>query len=380
VCVLSQLDQYKGQADKLLVQRDELQAKNIELEERLSATATSAADLQSVVGDLKTSLQLSERRAQEAADEVVRVNGCLSNLMNEMESLKMSKEAVQRDHDALKMRLEEIQGKGEEQVAVLQEERDMLRRQLEDLHHDLTRERTFSEGVESEEVISLRSALRDVTEERDVVRKQRDVQVNALAVELSTMKRELHSMMEDRDELIRQVRSFDARVQKEINTVLKAVEAERDGLKKQLEDMSEMSDYVATLKETIQSVEAEREALQKEVCDLKANGAIALAPAVDENVMGQEDSVVLPELQGGTLKSKAKAGLSKLYRFSSSMSDDLLTPPHKAEDGSRSSSLTSSPGLIATKKGTEWLEEKEVNPLPPFGLSSPVIEYLLHAW
>lgn len=38
--------------------------------------------------------------------------------------------------------------------------------------------------------------------------------------------------------------------------------------------------------------------------------------------------------------------------------------------------------MMGSKKPSfsEWKEETEVNPLPPFGLSSPVVEHLLHSW
>ena len=364
--------------------RARLEAENRELQERLDLTIASTADMENLVGDLRNRLAQSETSGQEAGQELARAKEGMAGLVSEVESLKEAQELIERDREALKARMEEIEKKGEEQIAALQEERDMLRRQLEEVHHDLTRERTQSEGLESDEIASLRIALRDVTEERDVVRQQRDVQLNSLAVELSALKSELIGMRDERDALVRQVASFDSMVQKEIATVLQAVEAERDGLKKQLEDMSEMSDYVTSLKDTIRAVEAEREVLQKQVHDLKEKSA-TLAPAADGHAPGEEEDVTLPQRQVDISQLKAKAALRPLDSLSSTGSDGAGTPTHKADDGSRSSSRTSSPGLLTTttssaKKGSEWMEEREVNPLPPFGLSSPVIEYLLHQW
>lgn len=283
------------------------------------------------------------------------------------------------------------------QLEAAQEERATLQQRVHDLEMEVQHARTelqdataaaaavalqqsSSETGEREwEVASLRQALETMQEERDLARQQRLVQLSGLAEEVAALKKELVALRAERDALTGQVGSFEGRVQQEIAKVLEAVEAERDGLKRQLEDLGDMGDYVSSLKATIKAVELERERLQEEVKGLEQK----LCEGEDKKKGGEGGGSSPPHSHGQDIivTPTSKTQDLKLHIH------ELMAPQLEEEPPVPSSVPSPHPPLVDTRRSSssihltaDWKEEVEVNPLPPFGLTSPVIEHLLRSW
>lgn len=266
-------DQVEAQQDNQKQTEDlstRLEQMEREFEERIAqAAASTKEEADTLVASMKHSLQEYEVRGQQTMTELLR--------------LKESYEAVEAERDALQNRVEDM---------------------IKDVNHLLP----FKQALEK--LQADRDSLHDVKEEQNLARQERSTQLNRLAEEVALLKQELLEMRTERDALSRHVETFDGKVQMEMTKVLQGVEAERDELKRQLEEKSDLDDYKASLESTLKALEKEREVLQQEV-----NRLLHLLNKGKEEGMHHEDSTDIDQepITGKVMRVQQKARLLAHY-------------------------------------------------------------------